>query len=237
MNDFEFNLTAKYNSTNALTLAKLARLSYRTEEDIAQQVTNWGFDRFTFISTPTPLESYDTQAFAIANSDLIVVVFRGTKSRTDWMNNLDFALIPGSAAGWINESQGRVHRGFFTALNSVWGQVTRAIEQFQTQGQPLWFTGHSLGGALATLAVAKSILVEPRPVAGLYTFGSPRVGDRVFAQNFNSQFKGQSFRLVNNTDIVTLVPPVKWETAMLAPICISTMQLDLPTISIGGLSY
>lgn len=206
MNGFEFNLTAKYNPANALKLAKVARLTYQTEEEISQQVTNWGFSQFSFISTPTPLESYDTQAFVIANSDVIIVAFRGTESRTDWMNNLDFALIPGSA-DWIDESQGRVHRGFFNAFNSVWGQVKRAIERFQTQGQTLWFTGHSLGGALATLATAKSILIESKPVEGLYTFGSPRVGDRVFAQNFNSQFKDQSFRFVNNRDIITLVPP------------------------------
>jgi triacylglycerol lipase len=51
------------------------------------------------------------------------------------------------------------------------------------------------------------VLVEDKPVGGLYTFGSPRVGDRLFAQNFNNQFKNQSFRVVNNRDIVPRLPP------------------------------
>jgi triacylglycerol lipase len=206
MTNFVFSLTAKYNPKNALALVKLARLTYQTEEEISQQVTSWGFSQFSFITTPTPIEAYDTQALIIANSDLILVAFRGSESRTDWKNNLDFVLIQGYG-GRVDEFQGRVHRGFSQALDSVWGQVKRTIEQFQTQGQTLWFTGHSLGAALATLAVSRLVLAEDKPVGGLYTYGSPRVGDRVFAQNFNNQFKDQSFRFVNHKDIVTRLPP------------------------------
>lgn len=206
MNNFEFSLSAKYKPENALTLVKLARLTYQIEEEISQQVASWGFSQFAFITTPTPLEAYDTQAVIIANPDLIFVAFRGSESRTDWKNNLDFVLIQGYA-GRVDEFQGRVHRGFSRALDSVWGQVRQTIDQFQNKGQTLWFTGHSLGAALATLAVSRLILAEDKPVGGLYTFGSPRVGDRIFAQNFNNQFKGQSFRFVNQTDIVTRLPP------------------------------
>ena len=205
-NSFEFSLSAKYQPANALKLATLARLAYQTEAEIRQQVTSWGFSEFSFITTPTSIEAYDTQAFIIANSDLVIVTFRGTQSRTDWKNNLDFVLSEGYG-GQANELLGRVHRGFSGALDSVWGQVKRTINQFQNQGQTLWITGHSLGAALATLTVSRLVLGEDKPVGGLYTFGSPRVGDRVFSQNFNNQFKGQSFRLVNNTDIVTRLPP------------------------------
>lgn len=206
MTSFEFSLTAKYQPENALTLANLARLTYQTEAEISQQVTSWGFSQFAFIETPTPIEAYDAQAFIVANSDLIFVAFRGSESRTDWKNNLDFVLVHGYA-GRVDESQGRVHRGFSQALDSIWRPIRQTIDQFQNQGQTLWFTGHSLGAALATLAVSRLILAEDKPVGGLYTFGSPRVGDRVFAQNFNNQFKGQSFRFVNGVDIVTRVPP------------------------------
>jgi triacylglycerol lipase len=71
--------------------------------------------------------------------------------------------------------------------------------------QTLWVTGHSLGGALATLAVAKLRMEEDRCVNGLYTFGSPRVGDRIFARNFNMEFNA-AYRIVNNNDVVTRVP-------------------------------
>ncbi len=43
------------------------------------------------------------------------------------------------------------------------------------------------------------------PVNGLYTYSSPRIGDRIFARTFNQEFK-PAFRIVNNNDIVTRVP-------------------------------
>ena len=62
----------------------------------------------------------------------------------------------------------------------------------------IWITGHSLGAALATLAADRY-----RNVKGLYTYGSPRVGDKDFKKNFRMN----TYRFVNNNDIVTKVPP------------------------------
>ena len=102
---------------------------------------------------------------------------------------------------------GKVHTGFYNGVNKVWGELKSTIENFKESGQKsLWFTGHSLGAALATLAVAK-LRTDDQPVDGLYTFGQPRTGDRTFAKNFNSDFKPYAFRFVNNNDIVTRVPP------------------------------
>jgi len=44
-------------------------------------------------------------------------------------------------------------------------------------------TGHSLGGAIATLAVAE-LISKGIQVDNLYTFGSPRVGDSNFISWF-----------------------------------------------------
>ena len=64
--------------------------------------------------------------------------------------------------------------------------------------------GHSLGTALATLAVA-TLGEEAKPVHGLYTFGQePRISGKTFARNFDLDFKSRTFRVGNN--VVTLVP-------------------------------
>ena len=76
----------------------------------------------------------------------------------------------------------------------------------QNSAQPLWITGHSLGGALATLAAARFALEMDKPVRGIYTFGQPRVGDREFARIFDAELKQRFFRFVNNSDIVTRIP-------------------------------
>jgi hypothetical protein len=65
----------------------------------------------------------------------------------------------------------------------------------------VWFTGHSLGAALATLAAWRA------GGTGVCTFGSPLVGNQVFAGNFNIRFAGRTLRYVNDFDIVTRVPP------------------------------
>lgn len=52
----------------------------------------------------------------------------------------------------------------------------------------LWLTGHSLGGAMATLAAAW--LAERKiPFSGAYTFGQPRVGDDNFQVAFDTKLK------------------------------------------------
>jgi triacylglycerol lipase len=103
---------------------------------------------------------------------------------------------------------GMVHRGFGEALDSVWPDIQAALARFTNTGQSLWFTGHSLGAALATLAVARCLFQAPHtPVNGLYTYGSPRAGDFTFGRTFDQEFCDKTFRFVNNCDLVTRVPP------------------------------
>jgi len=70
--------------------------------------------------------------------------------------------------------------------------------------QPLWFCGHSLGGAMATICAGRCLLshIDSNPER-LFTFGSPRVGNLRYIQ----YTKLDHLRYVNNNDIVTRVPP------------------------------
>jgi pimeloyl-ACP methyl ester carboxylesterase len=81
----------------------------------------------------------------------------------------------------------------------------------------LWVTGHSLGGALATLFYARHLKSNELDalvhVKGVYTFGSPRVGNFDFAQEFESltnlrppHQRVQLWRIVFANDIVPRLP-------------------------------
>ena len=79
---------------------------------------------------------------------------------------------------------GRVHTGFYHALQDIWPQMQTRIGQLRSDDRdnarpqrPLWITGHSLGAAMATLAAAE-LIMRDEPFYGGYTFGSPRCGDR-----------------------------------------------------------
>ncbi|OGL61273.1 MAG: hypothetical protein A3J27_03445 [Candidatus Tectomicrobia bacterium RIFCSPLOWO2_12_FULL_69_37] len=193
--------TTKYEPRNALSLALASRLAYEEGGVIEGTVRNdWNFPRFHFFS------KRETQGFIAGNDQAVLAAFRGTQPNQlqDWMTDADVAFVEGPAG------HGEVHAGFARALGYVWEEVSDKIAEFQGNAQSLWFAGHSLGAALATLAVAKLRLERDKPVYGLYTFGQPRTGDREFARIFDADFKEQSFRFVNNNDIVTRVPLREW---------------------------
>ncbi len=195
--DFDsFNpATAKYDPHNAYCLGRAASLAYEDEASVRKATAAWGFSQFRFF------DRRETQAFMIANADAVIVAFRGTQPAElkDWMTDSEITLVDGPF--------GLVHDGFQRGLQFVWEELTDLLPAFQGAGKSLWLTGHSLGAALATLAVA-NLRAPPndKAVYGLYTFGSPRVGDRTFAQNFDADCKDRCFRFVNNADVVTRVP-------------------------------
>lgn len=188
---------AAFDLQRARTLALAAEIVYLDPASIERNVYRiWGRQ---------PLEFFEVDGAECLVTSLpagIVVSFRGTEPTelADWITDLDFDLVGGPLGG-------RVHEGFYDALSNVWHLVDLAVAGFTAdEPKPLWVTGHSMGGALATLAVARW-LQQGRAVAGLYTFGQPRTGDDEFARNFNFAFKPYAFRFVNNNDIATRVPP------------------------------
>ena len=166
---------------------------------------------FTIDDTEHFFESKDTdaQGFIIGDNEKIILAFRGTEKLADWATNLDLdqEIWPPT------KPLGRLHCGFYTALRSVWPTVTQRLQQLQANNQPIWITGHSLGGALAAIACATLRLQAdpPAKVMGAYTFGQPRVGDARLARSFDADFKDHFFRVVNNNDSVCRIPPLEYE--------------------------
>ena len=79
-------------------------------------------------------------------------------------------------------------------------------DQVRDQRIPLFVTGHSLGGAIATLTAYHA--VSHHPEIYLYTFGSPRVVNKLLSRKITDTLKGRSFRCVHGDDIVPRVPPL-----------------------------
>jgi hypothetical protein len=147
-------------------------------------------------------EEKSTKGFFVSRSQprpFAMVAFRGTDK--DDKRNLDTDLdtVPVERDNYV------VHRGFAQALDQVWeSEVIPAINDFLAThpGAPVYFTGHSLGAALATIAVTRFQGTH----CALYTIGSPRVGDDRFIRAVLSKTR-LVFRFVNCQDIVTQIPP------------------------------
>jgi len=198
-----FNPAAEsFSWRNAHLLACAAELAYENAAKVEARVRRkWGFEEFEFF------DEEDTQAFVAAGAGAVIVCFRGTEpdALADITTDIDTSLIAGP---WGS----KVHEGFYNALSKVWRQLDGFVDAAQLRTQrkygraTVWFTGHSLGAALANLAVARR-LERNKPVDGMYTFGQPRAGDSTFARTFDFEFKSSAFRFVNNNDIVTRIPP------------------------------
>jgi hypothetical protein len=138
------------------------------------------------------------QAALIEHEDYICLAFRGTDEVADWLDNIN--------AFATRELFGEFHRGFWKSVEDVWQPLMERLEVCQVKKKrPLFFTGHSLGGAMATIAAARFIH-QDRPFTSVYTFGQPRALTRDTARIFNIECKDRYFRFHNNNDIVTRVP-------------------------------
>ncbi|KAK3258102.1 hypothetical protein CYMTET_32836 [Cymbomonas tetramitiformis] len=145
----------------------------------------------------------------------MVLAFRGTET-TKWKDiATDANFLP---AGFNAErvSDGgegpQVHSGFLQAFDSVRAQLMSLVDIILGSDEGPWqvyVTGHSLGGALATLMsyeLASSAAQKRRDInVVMYNYGSPRVGNIRFAKEYN-ELVPDSHRLVNGIDGVPRVP-------------------------------
>lgn len=189
---------AGYSRANALWLAELSRLVYRHDVEEVNPPPRPGRSHFLkrvglkqrafLISEKTNTKAMLVEP--ISPPAFAVLVFRGTqRSYKDARTDLHCGILLSSRAGI------RVHRGFGAALDSVWGDIERELSCLAC---PIFYTGHSLGAALAVLAASRRV---PQAV---YTFASPRIGNEAFAASLADV---PIHRVVDDQDAVTLLPP------------------------------
>lgn len=186
-----------HQQVNSWWMAEASMLVYVRDHDfVSTSLAQAGLPHTRFF------ENNATQGFVTHNDFFAIVCFRGTEVSEiqDILTDLNLPLTE-------NGGRGEVHTGFKQALEQIWNRNDCADHNMLkhlnhiTAVNPelkIWFTGHSLGAALATLAAERFPKAQ-----GLYTFGSPRVGDR----DFRNSFEVSTYRYVNNNDIVTMVPP------------------------------
>lgn len=158
-------------------------------------------------------------ATIVADPSRIVISFRGTEPRDwrDWKRDANFRLVPYYRGGLV-------HSGFWSGwvalrskIREAGLEIRDAVERTSGGTHPhvvsssssysvmasapfLVVNGHSLGGAVATLAAEELN-------AGLcVTFGSPRVGCDFFAKGFDRRRRHTHLRVVNGNDLVTRCP-------------------------------
>lgn len=75
----------------------------------------------------------------------------------------------------------------------------RLFLALQYPGEPWYIIGHSMGAAMATLcALDLRFTLQPQSDVRVYTFGSPRVGNDVFATFFGSVIEVRQYLVLLN---------------------------------------
>jgi triacylglycerol lipase len=196
--EYPFQVQAtSFSLINAWWLAEASTLVYADEDFVKARFSQAGLPQVRFF------DKQSTQCFVANNDQFAIVAFRGSEI---WKKKEKFDLnkviadlkadVDIRLTDWLQK--GKVHRGFKEALEEVWLDLLPHFQQLDRKGCKIWMTGHSLGAALATLCASRY-----GDVQGIYTFGSPRVGD----DGFKDKFDVNAYRVVNNDDIVARVPP------------------------------
>lgn len=170
---------------------KAAEAGQQVDSPVIEALREGGFEL---------LDSFDqdgTQAFLTrlgatdSSQGMLILAFRGTQlNASDIFTDIkaDLVAAPGG---------GRAHRGFLEAFQAVEGPIRAALERHA--GEPVYLTGHSLGGALAILATR---YLERDSLGACYTFGGPRAAD----DDFFREVKTPVYRVVHAADGVARVP-------------------------------
>ena len=154
------------------------------------------------------LPDFKVFGFIARSGPNAVAAIRGTQGIFEWIRDAFFVLVPFPFA-----DIGRTEHGFtqfYSSLHTAPDEdASRAIDALRdliADGvTSVRITGHSLGSSIATLLaadVAANEVCTPR----VYTFASPRVGDKVFAGSYD-ELVPDSWRITNLHDVVPHLPP------------------------------
>jgi hypothetical protein len=189
---------AAYSDRMAWLMAQMAKLAYtpfEEEDGLGIEQLEYALQSGWFNLMKT-FNKKGTQAFLAKNDEFAVLSFRGTQP-TKWEDvRTDLRALKQKTV------EGKVHKGFKEAFDDVRDELFNIVEKSIGKDLPLYITGHSLGAALATVATQELEEKFHDLIAACYTFGSPRVGDG----KYEKSIKAPVYRIVNTTDIVTLVP-------------------------------
>jgi triacylglycerol lipase len=144
--------------------------------------------------------------FIIESDNSFIAAFRGTGSAEDWASD----LIADQTDYFPVKGAGLTHRGFTDIYKSIRETLLGQLARLPAN-KPLFITGHSLGGALATLAAldisANTGFRNPK----VYTFAAPRVGNPAFVKKYNKTIACH-YRIQNEFDMIPHLPPLVYSS-------------------------
>jgi len=141
----------------------------------------------------------------------VAIAIRGTEGMLEWIHDAEFLQVPCpflAGAGRTEDGFTDMYGSLRTDAQPDSPRVVNALAKlpFPRPVGTVTICGHSLGGALATLLALDVAANTAFSNPAVYTYGSPRTGDSLFASTFDQVVKN-SYRVANRLDIVPALPP------------------------------
>lgn len=169
---------------------------------------NLAFDSYNdtshFSYKRTKVEEENTIGYIVETDYYNILVFRGTDQVWDWVENL---MVLGQKSKTVRykesspyrtEIKARVHSGFHKSFHRIKRHIEAILNQ--SPNKPWIVTGHSLGGAIASVSCLHLGLKNPM----LITFGAPDWGNSD-ATWMVTQRTSHYLRFVNGNDFVSFI--------------------------------
>ena len=188
---------AAYSDRTAWLMAKMSKLAYLPFE-IDDSELKIALAEADFVVVKC-FNNDGTQAFlARRESDKMAILsFRGTQVEGFTLETFFDAFADLYATMHIGDNNIKTHKGFLLAFQKIQTEVVQQVQVLPDYS--LYITGHSLGGALALIAMSEIVLDN---LGACYTFGSPKVGN----EEFDDKIKSPIYRVINSYDVVPFLP-------------------------------
>ena len=236
------------NVVTAINVAQLLNLTYDTlPSDLtnaAGKTLSAGGTNYTVVTTIyandlatdiNPSRGDDEVSIGLICQDQagnVVIAIRGTEGILEWIHDAEFLQVPCPflvGAGHTEDGFTAMYESLRTGTAANSPTVVNALAglSYPHAVTSVTICGHSLGGALATLLALDVAANTAFDTPAVYTYGSPRTGDSLFANTFDQVVKN-SYRAANRLDIVpTLPPPVDYQH-VLTPVDLNPIRLLPP---------
>ena len=177
------------NHHNSLSLMSVCKDAYGIEKDATLSKGNHTEYQRSIGHSQFMIREY---------SDHSIITYGGSKEMKDWGHDANIRKEPYKDMGWV-------HKGFSSAYDEMLPEQNKILNK----NKPVVVTGHSLGGATATVA-ALDLKTRGYDVHSLTTFGCPRVGGDSFGAAFGKA-NIPAFRYVNAWDVVPRIPKIDFQ--------------------------